>query len=190
MSTPHCRSSRDGKTSDTNREAAAAAPASSLAPSNLSRYPRLHPSHSRSPSESITYTTVSISPSTSSESLAESFEPGGSALFRSVANFKTKKWSSHDTTYVAGAVPANAVMISGNGGAAAVSASRVGESPGETPGGVRKPTKDSPWSTRTFALFDFFSSPDSLEPESSALSSSSSLSSLILPSALGTGNGT
>ena len=187
MSTPHCRSSREGKTSDTNLEAAAAAPAVSLAPSNLSRYPRLHPSHSRSPSESITYTTVSISPSTSSESLAESFEPGGSALFRSVANFKTKKWSSHDTTYVAGAVLANAVMISGNGGAAAVSASRVGESPGETPGGVRKPTKDSPWSTRTF---DFFSSPNSLEPESSALSSSSSLSSLILPSALGTGNGT
>ena len=187
MSTPHCRSSRDGKTSDTNREAAAAAPASSLAPSNLSRYPRLHPSHSRSPSESITYTTVSISPSSSSESPESEFEPGGSALFRSVANFKTKKWSSHDTTYVAGAVLANAVMISGNGGAAAVSASRVGESPGETPGGVRKPTKDSPWSTRTF---DFFSSPNSLEPESSALSSSSSLSSLILPSALGTGNGT
>ena len=56
-SAPICRRSRDGNTSPMNRAAAAAPPpphAGDDDPSKRSTYPRLHPSHSLSPSESMT----------------------------------------------------------------------------------------------------------------------------------------
>ena len=58
-SAPICRRSRDGSTSPMNRAAAAAPPPPPPRPvdddpSKRSTYPRLHPSHNLSPSESMT----------------------------------------------------------------------------------------------------------------------------------------